>query len=121
MSHTYCRACGKEITEDTKTCPYCGAALGFVLGDPGKPTPDNMKAGDVLPRAQIFYALDNGSFGWIALGLLIPVGLLLFLVWRNKWPARAKALLTGAVFASVLIAGYFLITWLFPGTVLNYP
>ena len=121
MRHTYCRACGKEITEETMTCPYCGAALGFVLGDPGKPTPDNMKAGEVLARAQIFYALDNGSFGWIALGLLIPVGLILYFLWRNKKPQRARALMIGTLFATVLIVGMLLITWIFPGTMLEYP
>ncbi len=104
MSTTYCKNCGKAVPEGTLECPHCGASLGMVLGDPIKPTPDNMKAGDILPRAQIFYALDNGSFGWIALGLLFPVGLLLYFLWRRKYPERAKALLIGAVFAIVLIA-----------------
>lgn len=104
MSHTYCKSCGKEVAEDVKICPYCGAVLNMVLGDPTKPTPDNMKAGETLPRAQIFYSLDNGSFAWIALGLLFPVGLLLYFLWRKTYPQRAKALLSGAFFAIVLIA-----------------
>lgn len=51
--------------------------------------------------------VDNGGFGWGALGCCIPVvGLILFLVWKDTKPRTAKAAGVGAlisVIASVVL------------------
>ena len=54
------------------------------------------------PAAQPLRAADS-SIGWGILGFLIPiVGLILFLVWRNKKPNSAKVAGIGAIIGFVV-------------------
>ena len=76
----YCKNCGKEVAENTKTCPHCLADQ--TVSSPGSnPAP-----------------VDNGGFGWGLLGCCIPIaGLILFLVWKDTKPKTAKAAGIGAL------------------------
>ncbi len=109
MSKYYCKECGKEIEKGLPVCPYCGAALGKVMGHIVTTTQD-MKPNDVNNKTMAFYSLDNGAFSWIVIGLLLPpVGILLYLL-RRKKSQHAKAGLAVAIISLVLVgglAGYF--------------
>lgn len=75
----YCKHCGKEVAENTITCPYCGTSQAAAQN--AAPAP-----------------VDNGGFGWGLLGCCIPiVGLVLFLVWKDTKPKTAKAAGIGAL------------------------
>ena len=46
---------------------------------------------------------DSSSIGFGILGFFIPlVGLILFLVWKNEKPLKAKSCITGAAIGFVL-------------------
>ena len=47
---------------------------------------------------------DASSLGWAVLGFFIPlVGLILYLVWKNEYPLRAKSVGKGAL-VSVIVS-----------------
>ena len=76
----YCKNCGAQINDQAVICPMCG------VSQETKPA-----------------VVDNGGFGWGALGFCIPiVGLVLYLVWKDTKPRTAKAAGKGAL-VSVII------------------
>ena len=77
----YCRNCGKEISNDSRICPFCG-----------KEQNNSVDAN---------YD-DSGSVGWAILGFFIPLaGLILFLVWKDSKPRCAKKAGLGALIAVI--------------------
>ena len=63
----FCSNCGKEVTDQAVICPHCGCA---VQSD----------------------SLDVPSMGLNILSLLFPlIGLILYLVFRDKTPKKAAA------------------------------
>ena len=71
----FCKNCGKEIDDQAVVCVHCG---GLQETKPA--------------------VVDNGGFGWGALGCCIPiVGLILFLVWKDTKPKSAKSAGIGAI------------------------
>lgn len=97
----FCSKCGKEIEDDARFCQYCGSCVGNVKTE-GKEfyqyEPQNKP-------------VDKSSFLWGLLGFIIPIiGLILYLVWKDESPLRAKSCGVGAlirvainVVASVLV------------------
>lgn len=78
----YCKKCGNEIRDDAMICPKCGCATG------------NGRA----PAVD-----DSTGFGWAVLGFFIPiVGLILYLVWKNEYPMRARSAGKGALVSVIL-------------------
>lgn len=75
----YCSKCGKEIMDEAVVCPGCGCSQ----------TTQN--------------AADASSFGWAFLGFCIPiVGLILYLVWKDNTPLKAKSAGKGALVSVIL-------------------
>ena len=67
----FCSRCGKEIMDDAVVCPNCGCAVA--------PTPHVEE--------------DVPNTGLNVLSLLFPiVGLILFIVYNEKTPIKAKAI-----------------------------
>lgn len=106
----YCSKCGKEIMDEAVICPGCGCAQENNV--------QNNVQGNSVP--QIKEALSDiqkeawSNSGWSLLGFFIPiVGLILYLVWKETSPSKAKAVGYGALIGFVislfgwLIAGIF--------------
>lgn len=84
----YCRHCGKEVMDEAIICPNCGCATDV---------PNTLNSSEI----------DEPSMGLNIVGLLIPiVGLILFLVYHDKTPRKAKEIgkfaLIGCAIACVL-------------------
>lgn len=78
---TYCHNCGREIEENATTCAYCGAQV------------DNY-----TPFHNRINIYDSSNFGLAVLGFFFPVsGLVLYLVWKDWMPRRAKSAGKGAL------------------------
>lgn len=95
----YCSKCGKEIMEDAVICPSCGCAQ------------DN--------RA-LQSQNDSSSFGWALLGFCVPiVGLILYLVWKDNTPLKAKSAGKGALVSVILSVIIYVIYAIIIGTAIG--
>lgn len=71
----FCSKCGKEIVDEAVVCPHCGCAVS--------------RTADVA---------DAPNMGYAVLGFFIPlVGLILYLVNKEKSPLKAKSAGKGAL------------------------
>lgn len=99
----FCQKCGKEIMDEAVVCPGCGCAQ----------------------ESPVKNTEDAGGFGWATLGFCIPVaGLVLYLVWKDTMPLRAKslgksALVRGIISIILLIVYVYFIYAFIVGFVLN--
>ena len=74
----YCKNCGRPVDDTSSYCNNCGARI------------DNKPNADVSE--------DNSNLGFAILGFFIPiVGLILFLIYEEKKPKRAKSAIKGAL------------------------
>ena len=86
----FCSKCGKELMDEAVVCPGCGCAQDARFMQSQK---------------------DSSSFGWAFLGFCIPVvGLILYLVWKDSTPLRAKSAGKGAL-VSVIVSVVFYILY----------
>lgn len=96
----YCRYCGKQIEEDARFCPYCGSAQQEERQAPP-------------PQQRYVDPNDAPSGGFAVLGFFFPVvGLILFLVWQDTMPQRAKSCGKGALTAVIVSASLVLLTFI---------
>ncbi len=96
----YCKTCGKEINDNAVICPNCGCETGKVQ--------------------QTQKAEDAPSFGYGLLGFLIPiVGLIMFLVWKNDYPLRAKSVGKGALISVIISVVFSIIYGIIVGAALG--
>ncbi|NLD26006.1 MAG: zinc-ribbon domain-containing protein [Acholeplasmataceae bacterium] len=87
---SYCPNCGKELYERSKYCPDCGHNL-----DGTNKTSDNY----------------NGGFA--VLGFFLPVvGLILYLIWNDENPKRAKSCGKGALIGVICQTALALVVWI---------
>lgn len=77
----FCTRCGKECPDDAVVCMGCGCAI----------------------KTDAPVKSDTAAFGFGVLGFFIPlVGLILWLVWKDERPKRAKAAGIGAIVGVVV-------------------
>ena len=79
----FCSNCGSEINDNAIVCIKCGCAIGKInFIDPN----------------------DSSSKGFALLGFFFPVvGLILYLVWNNTNPKKAKSCGIGALLGVIII------------------
>ena len=78
----FCKNCGAEIDDKAVVCPKCGVAQG--------------KATQVSPE-------DAPNMGFAFLSFLIPiVGLILYLMWHETYPLKAKSCGKGALIGFIV-------------------
>ena len=74
----YCKNCGSPVDDTSSYCTNCGAWI------------DN--------KSNAIISEDSSSFGFAVLGFFIPiVGFILFLIYEEKKPKRAKSAGKGAL------------------------
>lgn len=74
----YCKNCGRTVDDTSSYCNNCGARI------------------DNKPNADV--SKDNSNLGFAIFGFFIPiVGLILFLIYEEKKPKRAKSAVKGAL------------------------
>ena len=79
----YCGKCGKAISKDAVVCVHCGCAV------------DGASTGEQ----------DSDNIGWGFLGFFVPIaGFILWLMWKDKMPKKAKKLGIGALISVCLSA-----------------
>ena len=84
----FCVKCGKEIHDDAVICPHCGCATS------------NFAAQSNNKNTNVY---DAPSAGYAVLGFLVPlVGLILYLIWKEEFPLRAKSAGKGALIAVII-------------------
>ena len=85
----YCSTCGKELMDEAVVCPGCGCS---------------QKGGNGVS------AQDSSSFGWALLGFCIPIaGLILYLVWKDNTPLKAKSAGKGALVSVIISVVFYII------------
>ena len=83
----FCPKCGARFSAEKKYCDQCGTELSVLL----RPDAD-------MRHLSNSGAQDAPSTGFAVLGFFIPlVGLILFLVWHDTYPLRAKSAGKGAL------------------------
>ena len=93
----FCNKCGKELMDEAVVCPNCGCP---------------QQANPVAPA-------DSSSFGWALLGFCIPlVGLILYLVWKDSTPLKAKSAGKGALISVIISVVIYIIYAIILGVVI---
>ena len=89
----YCSHCGKEIMQEAVVCPNCGCATENTISKVGTEP-------------------DVPSTGLNVLSFLIPVvGLILFIIYHEKAPVKAKAIGKWALIGFVIGLVFQGISW----------
>lgn len=87
----FCPKCGKEINDSAVVCIHCGCSV-------------NSKNSNQVVTS------DSSSFGWGLLGFCIPlVGLILWLVWKNDTPLKARSAGMGALISVIASVVFYII------------
>lgn len=97
VNQKYCPNCGHQLNDQPLYCPNCGYQLGSQPKQIHRPP-------NINP--------DQNSSGYNVLAFLIPfVGLILYLIWKDEYPIRAKGIgkwaLIGVVTGFILGAIYY--------------
>lgn len=91
----YCKHCGKEIPDGAAICPHCGCW-----------TEESKKKEQATA--------DKTNTGFTLLGLLFPViGLILYLIWMEDYPLRAKSAGMGAIIGAAIYVSLIILNSLF--------
>jgi len=94
----FCGACGAELSSANAFCIVCGSRLADQSASSGQ-MPQRMGN----PAASGQYEPDAPSGGFTALGFFFPViGLILYLVWRETLPLRARSASKGAIIGTIV-------------------
>lgn len=92
----FCASCGKELSASEEFCSDCGKQR-TIPAQGAQPTYQQ----PVYP--QMGYVQDAPSGGMTALGFFFPiVGLILYLVWKEQTPLKAKSAGKGALIGVIV-------------------
>lgn len=106
----YCSKCGVRNGDENKVCHHCGAPMpGAGMAEEGE-VPQRNEYG--APRREREYAEprevrdEADTLAGIAACCIPLVGIVLYLVWRDKYPRKAKSV-CGWTIGGLVITGIF--------------
>lgn len=90
----YCPHCGKEVYDAAVVCVNCGCSLKTAATAPAKH--------------------DASDIGYAILGFFVPLaGLILYLIWKDETPLRAKSAGKGALISVIVNAAFVILYIIF--------
>ena len=93
----FCSGCGRELPPDENFCRVCGKQR-TIPAQGAQPVFQQQQI-----NLQMGYRQDAPSGGMTALGFFIPiVGLILYLVWKDQTPLKAKSAGKGALIGAIV-------------------
>ncbi len=93
-----CEHCGAPIEKNDKMCPYCGSAVSIDVDKFEKEGHFFTQPVKVPSVENISNLDDNKSIVLNVIGFLFPViGLIIYLIYRNKKPVMAESLKTWVI------------------------
>lgn len=94
----FCKNCGNRLDDNAVVCPHCGCPTdNFYRQQSRTPAPAEN---------------DAPSTGFSVLCFFFPlVGLILYLVWHDTMPLRAKSCGKGALIGVIVEAAFVLLVW----------
>ncbi len=96
----YCMNCGAKCSDQAQFCANCGHPLMNANASEGNNSVQHIPAAS----QNVAKAADAPSFGYKILGFFLPVvGLVLYLVWREQTPLRAKSAGKGALWGVITL------------------
>ena len=111
----YCARCGKEFEGESNFCPECAAAVQQAPQQPYQaPQQPYQQAPYQQPYQQAPYQqpyqppmeVDAPNTGFAILGFFFPlIGLILWLMWKDKTPLKAKSCGKGALIGVIVNVG----------------
>jgi len=99
----FCANCGKACHPNAVMCVNCGVMLN------NSNATQQMGGGIAAPNQTVVSPNDTGGFLWGFLGFVLSmftayiVPLVLYLLWKDEYPKRAKAVLKGML-VEVIVA-----------------
>ncbi len=95
----FCSKCGKEIHDEAVVCPNCGCSVS---------------------NTPVANENDAPSTGYAVLGFFLPiVGLILYLIFKEKTPLKAKSAGKGALIGVIVSVVVYLIYFIFIGALIG--
>ena len=95
----FCMNCGAEVQSDNIFCINCGSRLSAQPA--GTEQPQQNAPAQTYDRPG--YENDSSSNGFAVLSFFFPVvGLILYLVWRENLPLRARSSGKGAIIGAIV-------------------
>lgn len=92
----FCKNCGKEIDDKAAICPNCGVPTEQNTVTPAGTNPS-----------------DAPSTGFAVLCFFFPIiGLILWLVWKNEYPLKAKSCGKGALIGVIVVVAIYVIAFI---------
>ena len=93
----FCPNCGKEIEHNEHFCNACGSYL----------LPRSLCSNQNVPMQPVYNGINNvdkESIGLNILSFFLPiVGLILYLVWKDEYPKKAKGCGKAAFISAVVL------------------
>lgn len=108
----YCKKCGRNIGADKAFCPYCGTQRGVEVAssEPAvqQAAPQQQSAPVTVNVTNNVASDDAPNMGFAILGFFFPlIGLILWLIWKDQTPLKAKSCGKGALIGFIvsIVAG----------------
>lgn len=99
----FCRECGKKVEEGNKYCTGCGAKIEPIKVEKIHTLNENSN-NEIVNNASNEIKEDKVSIGFNILSFFFPiVGLIMFLVYKNETPRRAKSIGMSAIIGYIVI------------------
>ena len=100
----FCPNCGTQIEDNNLICVECGVEISKKSPVIEKSIPKQMTNIEALDDNAAY----RNVFLLVILGMLLPlVGVILYLIWRNSQPIKARAVGIGSLLPISFISFYF--------------
>lgn len=109
----YCSRCGEKVDENAKFCQSCGCSLENHNTDNNN-TDNNTNNENKNPSFNLNISKDSINLLLLILGVFVPiVGLVLYIVYKDSDPEKAKSAGKGAIIGVLISVGLSILTVLF--------